>query len=314
MQDRVPLYPGRVTMTPVAGQANTYDMTRADQPTQEGTPINKAALLKDTTAAMLDLGADAVPDDALKILSRLHTHLGDDYLWRKQSISGEIKEATEYVSLGRMADDATYYYYDSVQLDLANKKIVGVGEHIIKNQSNGSSEWNKIIGKYILYPYAKGSWPPDTFYRVTARTYSHDAIFTAYAEYAEFALGHAQYLNSPNDDAYPSGVVGGVQYDALGKIGNKLQIQTGHYVGSSVYGSDNQNSLTFNFVPKVVIVMQETRTDLGDQATFMYIGQPGFESNKLFTLQNKTLSWYNSNSASDQCNASRTTYYYVAVG
>lgn len=40
MQDRIPLYPGRVKMIPVAGQANTYDMVRADDPTQAGTPIN----------------------------------------------------------------------------------------------------------------------------------------------------------------------------------------------------------------------------------------------------------------------------------
>ena len=41
--DRVPTYPGRVKMTPVPGQANTYDMVRADSPTKEGTPIDKAA-------------------------------------------------------------------------------------------------------------------------------------------------------------------------------------------------------------------------------------------------------------------------------
>ena len=40
MQDRVSLYPGRVKLEPVAGQANTYDLTRADQPAQEGTPLN----------------------------------------------------------------------------------------------------------------------------------------------------------------------------------------------------------------------------------------------------------------------------------
>lgn len=45
-QNRVPLYPGRVTMTPVSGQANTYDMERADQPTQEGTPLNRDTLRK----------------------------------------------------------------------------------------------------------------------------------------------------------------------------------------------------------------------------------------------------------------------------
>lgn len=69
MQDRVPLYPGRVKLTPVSGQENTYDMTRADQPTQEGTPINKATLLKDATAAMFGLGNDAVPDDVLNRLA-----------------------------------------------------------------------------------------------------------------------------------------------------------------------------------------------------------------------------------------------------
>ncbi len=42
--DRVPTYPGRVKLTPVSGQTNTYDLVRADSPTQEGTPINKALL------------------------------------------------------------------------------------------------------------------------------------------------------------------------------------------------------------------------------------------------------------------------------
>ena len=42
--DRVPTYPGRVVMTPVSGQTNTYDLRRADQPISEGTPINKALL------------------------------------------------------------------------------------------------------------------------------------------------------------------------------------------------------------------------------------------------------------------------------
>lgn len=70
MQDRVPLYPGRVTLTPVSGQANTYDLTRADQPTQEGTPLNKASLLKDATAALYGLTESAVPDDVLSVLSK----------------------------------------------------------------------------------------------------------------------------------------------------------------------------------------------------------------------------------------------------
>lgn len=71
MQDRVSLYRGRVKLEPVAGQANLYDLTRADQPTQEGTPLNKASLLKDTTAALFALGADALPDDVLAKIGSL---------------------------------------------------------------------------------------------------------------------------------------------------------------------------------------------------------------------------------------------------
>ena len=70
MQDREPTYPGRVTLTPVFGLANTYDMERADRPLQEGTPLNKASLLKDATAALYGKTAEAVPDDLLSVLSK----------------------------------------------------------------------------------------------------------------------------------------------------------------------------------------------------------------------------------------------------
>ena len=40
--DRISTYPGRVKLNPVAGQTNVYDMVRADEPTEPGTPINRA--------------------------------------------------------------------------------------------------------------------------------------------------------------------------------------------------------------------------------------------------------------------------------
>lgn len=42
--DRVAKHPGRIKLTPVVGETNLYDMERADSPTTEGTPINKALL------------------------------------------------------------------------------------------------------------------------------------------------------------------------------------------------------------------------------------------------------------------------------
>ena len=76
MQDREPTYPGRVTLTPVYGLANTYDMERADRPLQEGTPLNKANLLSDATAAAIkallasQTEDPATPNEALNILAQ----------------------------------------------------------------------------------------------------------------------------------------------------------------------------------------------------------------------------------------------------
>jgi hypothetical protein len=40
--DRVPTHAGRIKLTPVAGRPNYFDMERADEPTVEGTPLDKA--------------------------------------------------------------------------------------------------------------------------------------------------------------------------------------------------------------------------------------------------------------------------------
>lgn len=69
MKDRIPRYPGRVKLEPVAGQTNVYDMIRADEPTQEGTPLNKASLLTDDTAASFGLDASATVNDAFQMIS-----------------------------------------------------------------------------------------------------------------------------------------------------------------------------------------------------------------------------------------------------
>lgn len=68
MRDRVPKYPGRVQLTPVAGQTNIYDMIRADDPTQAGDALNKANLLPDDVAAALGLTGNPQVKDALMAL------------------------------------------------------------------------------------------------------------------------------------------------------------------------------------------------------------------------------------------------------
>ena len=68
MIDRVSANPGRVLITPESGEPYYATLTRADNPTVEGTPLNKSTLLTDATAALFGLGGDAVPDEVLKKL------------------------------------------------------------------------------------------------------------------------------------------------------------------------------------------------------------------------------------------------------
>lgn len=67
MKDRTPKYRGRVKLLPVAGQENIFDMTRADEPDDTGTPFNKRTMLQDSTARFLQLNvANPFVDDALR--------------------------------------------------------------------------------------------------------------------------------------------------------------------------------------------------------------------------------------------------------
>ena len=99
MKNRISENPGRVLIAPENGSAPFYaTMTRADNPTQEGDPLNKNTLLKDATAALFGLGTDAVPDDALVALKDLIGN-NKDSIADLSSVSGKV-ESGSYVGTG----------------------------------------------------------------------------------------------------------------------------------------------------------------------------------------------------------------------
>lgn len=83
MQDRVPTYPGRVTLTQVSG--NTYDMVRADQPTQEGTPLNKSNLFDATNETRYGIGTI---NEAFKMLTKEWTVAVPTTAWSTTATNG----------------------------------------------------------------------------------------------------------------------------------------------------------------------------------------------------------------------------------
>jgi hypothetical protein len=71
MKDRIPTYAGRIKLVPVQGKENVYDVERADEPQQEGTPLNRMTLLNPEIQNLLNLTDDATPSDALSALRDL---------------------------------------------------------------------------------------------------------------------------------------------------------------------------------------------------------------------------------------------------
>lgn len=68
VKDRISTHPGRVKMTPVAGESDTYDMVRADSPIETGTPINKA--LFQSIGSDIDALRQRVDDKLFEISQR----------------------------------------------------------------------------------------------------------------------------------------------------------------------------------------------------------------------------------------------------
>ena len=113
------------------------------------------------------------------------------------------------------------------------------------------------------------------------------------------------------------------------------RIQTGSYVGTDTYGSDNPCSLTFDFIPKFII-FTNIKTDNGNQLstldnttayimlstqilTTAYVEGAGFgyKGNRrpygAKSEDGKTIYWWNQ-TAAGQFNAQNYTYYWVAFG
>nr|DAF98439.1 MAG TPA: hypothetical protein [Siphoviridae sp. ctwfx1] len=326
MQDRVSLYPGRVKLEPVAGQANTYDLTRADQPTQEGTPLNKASLLQDTTASAFGLGTDAVPDDALHLLSRFQRGLGNEYIWAKEQWNWEVVKSNSTYSqiLVKSGNTNRTYVRYSDDIILDSDGNISLAEPITQiyptYNSAGSLQLDNKYVQLSSFSYADAEVQPVRFsdgvtfvsgdtYRLTYRIV--DAL------YRRTLFG---YVNSPSPDAYPPAVSDGYTYNPLGQLGDKVRIATGSYTGTGTYGSSNPNSLTFSFPPEFLVVSPNQES----YRLFLVRGMTksntsptgGSDGNVAVAWDGSTVSWYGDSTGDAylQLNRRGTPYFYFAIG
>ena len=330
MKDRIPLYPGRVTLTPVSGQANTYDLTRADQPTQEGTPLSKASLLKDATAALYGLPNTAVPDDAFKELGVFKRDLANYYVWAKIAQTVNNGAFNSYPSgtsimyntsgVYGQYGDAVKIVNDSLSIDnpttvtFSQMKALGsgiLGKYYMCNKDIGGG----VKGNEVIYI-------PETATIVTVSNSSVNAnnVFVSGFSRPEIVEKADGYTLTPNSEAP---VEEGYTYVNMGQFGDKVRIATGSYTGTGTYGASNPNSLTFAFEPKMVFIGAKIQSAancafvFNGQITFSRTNSGGGGDSAVCSFNGNTFTWYSTSSSwgvAAQMNSANEAYLYFAIG
>lgn len=351
MQDRIPLYPGRVKMTPVAGQANTYDMVRADDPTQAGTPLNKATFLKDATAALYGLGTGAVPDDVLAELGRFQSGLGNEYIWEKKlsTVQKTYDLGTEnplymcaYKWGGAQSTVITVTYADDIDISPGNVASLKAPIYTVDVTWNDYSAANVLKGKFFLAALdtgkvdtniiVKGSENGEASKRASTNAYIGVYFPAKPVENVQYTvIDQITYVNSPNANAYPPAVPDGYTYTLIGQLGKQVRIETGSYVGTGTYGQANPNTLTFGFSPKLVLIYDGSTTyamffafGIGGEYTLggyllAWEDSTSAKNNNYARINSNVLNWYASNTSATtarelQLNVESRTYHYFAIG
>lgn len=328
MQNREPTYPGRVTLTPVAGQANTYDMERADQPLQQGTPIDKATLLKDATAALYGLGTGAVPDDVLALLGKYKQHW-----WRRRihTVTWEISTTTTGNNI-TVSSNATVQYSDSIHVENDGTIVLDDPKTSVPANYDNRDAFDNAIKNY--WKYGKWSDRSNVWYGgspVTNWSNDYPNSFTnlkqVIATKTSENIGEWEFIQDTNRNAYPdSGNKDGFDYQYIGvPLDNAVtvpKIETGSYVGTEMYGASNPNTLTFGFKPKIVIISINGTSTYGG-AIFMYGQTRSSYTGVLYnvdssdmpflTWNENSVSWYSTHRGYNQLNEAKT-YNYLAIG
>lgn len=279
-------------ISPEGGTPFYATVAMADNPTQEGTPINSATMLKVPTAALFGLGADAVPDDvhnwvgqyATHWWSVLHGQAGTGYKEKRTDIAVNtavtgtsaitislsqtltINQSTGAVSLvspttisfpRHLATYSAIEPYVAQLIAQAPVYIQGLSDDStgIYYLPAGSTYGKSTGSRNTVYVRAD----TDSYYTATMNAGATVSAQKITSQLYNIPAGATTYVNSANRNAYPDDATeGNLTYRYLGvPFDNAVKasrIETGTYVGTGLYGAENPNSLSFDFEPRVLII------------------------------------------------------------
>ena len=273
MKDRIPTYPGRVTLTPVSGQTDTYTMEKADSPTVEGTALNKANLLTDATATQLGLtSADPTVNEALAAATPLNMHL-----WHRRTASFGLAMGEEMTwdNGGKQYDGAVYsdtIYYTATTPTVDELGVItATGTQVKIYYSYALSNPDILKNKYFWFGGSTSFSNIRTLYYCTGSMGTQESgyhvtipckICTAAADYGTWSE-----IFSSNASLYTPGIANGYE----NRLTNAYETGTrdacrwarGFYTGSgSTTASHTIVTIQPDFAPQLLIMKRVNSSDV----------------------------------------------------
>ena len=229
-------------------------------------------------------------------------------------VTGQFKMASSvYVATN------DFYYVDTpnvstdgvVSVPTENTPKISVGY----KTSFDASTLNVLRGKFVLRS-GNASCDP-IFYSVIY--IPADAVFTK-SDW-DSGDGYTYYLNKYQPVTGYAAIPAGTTIEYLGKLGDKARVQVVSYVGTGTYGSSNPNSLTFDFVPKAILIYRppNSSSDYYNVTMLMFYGVNVCMTSTYGNGYNhvawnaKKVSYY-SDGFDEQMNKAGQTYYAIAIG
>lgn len=223
---------------------------------------------------------------------------------------GDVKTGTFQIGQDATtiaANRAIIKYGASVSVtDTGTASIASESELTVTSDSSQSAV-DKLKGKFFRFsqlPFSSSAFSVGKIYFFPANT-----VFTKQSSGNWYASKYQTVTSHGKTEPEYS-----IEY--LGKLGDKARVQMVSYVGTGTYGSDHPNSLTFNFVPKVVMIRCDGYDNFFDAIYGMreVVTDISAGSYVIVKWSKKTLSWYSVDDTWTQMNDARHKYYTIAIG
>lgn len=246
MRDRIPAKPNRVLITPEGETAPYYaKVTRADEPTDEGTPLNKATFLSDDTAEELELFMDPVPSEAFSKL--WDTTMRADGLARAIMLDANVNEAANRSSLGentRYADTYGLGYALCFYGGVSSEDMDALSRCKNRREIANSPQALEVIGKYAKL---KELWRAYNF-NLLGRYKIREQYLGNVSESSNFTIKHnplTGYLYAHSGDSAYVSTDNGASWTLMSSQVNNLVFSSDFRLVCSTYdlGRDNGDIL-----------------------------------------------------------------------